>query len=206
MKNFAEFLKTTALGGFFILLPLLLLEMMLEELFETMVGLARPLAGLFPGALGDDDAAPVLTALVLILVASFVLGLLGRSAPGQRLGRWFERHTLERLPPYTVLKGLTARIADFGEGKRFRPALYDGGGGELTICYLIEEHGDGWVTLLEPWAPTPMAGSVKIVPAERVRLLEASFGRTTEVLSHWGVGASALRGAHGSDLAASSSR
>jgi len=37
-----------------------------------------------------------------------------------------------------VLKGLTARIIDFGEGKRFQPALYSNGSGELIICYLIE--------------------------------------------------------------------
>jgi uncharacterized membrane protein len=194
MKNMIDFLKTTAAGGFFILLPLLLLEMMLEELFEGMIGLARPLADLFPGALGEHDQTPVITAILLILLVSFILGLIGRSESGRNLGRWIERNTLERLPPYTVLKGLTARIVDFGEGTRFKPALYNAGNGELTIRYMIEDHGDGWTTILEPWAPTPMAGSIKIVPTERVELLYASFGKATEVLSHWGVGARELRG------------
>jgi uncharacterized membrane protein len=193
MKNVISFLKTTAMGGFFILLPLLLLEMMLEELFEAVIGLAMPLADLFPGALGEDDRTPAVTAIALILLASFIFGLIGRSETGRLIGRWIERNTLERLPPYRVLKGLTARVIDFGEGKHFLPALYDTGNGELTICYLIEEHGDGWMTILEPWAPTPMAGSVKVVPAERVELLDTSFGKATEVLSHWGIGARDLR-------------
>ncbi len=198
MKNVMEFLKTTLMGGFLILLPLLLLEMVLEELFETVVVLARPLADFLPGALGEADETSVATAVSLILLISFLLGLVGRSETGRRLGGWIERHTLERFPPYRVLKGLAACIVDFGESTQFQPALYENTGGERIICYLVEAHDDGWTTILEPWAPTPMAGSVRIVPSERVVLLDAKFGRVTEVLTHWGIGSRQLRRVEGS--------
>ena len=53
-------------------------------------------------------------------------------------------------------------------------------------------HGDGRATVMVPWTPTPMAGSVKIVPADRLELLDASLGDVTRVLSQWGVGAREL--------------
>ena len=48
MNQAIEFLKTTALGGFLVLLPILLLYLMLSEAFELVVARATPLADLFP--------------------------------------------------------------------------------------------------------------------------------------------------------------
>lgn len=43
-------------------------------------------------------------------------------------------------------------------------------------------------------APTPFAGSVKIVSRDQVEMLEASMGDTIMVLSHLGTGARDLLG------------
>ena len=54
MKQLLEFLKTTALGGLFVLLPLLLLYLLLSEALGLIVVLAGPIADLFPKATFDD--------------------------------------------------------------------------------------------------------------------------------------------------------
>ena len=59
---------------------------------------------------------------------------------------------------------------------------------EREIVYLIEDHGDGEVTVLQPWAPAAFAGSVKIVSRERIKILDRSLGDVSMVMSHWGVG------------------
>ena len=41
--GFLEFLKTTALGGFFVLLPVLLIYLLLDEALELVVALATPI-------------------------------------------------------------------------------------------------------------------------------------------------------------------
>jgi uncharacterized membrane protein len=43
-----------------------------------------------------------------------------------------------------------------------------------------------------PWAPTPFAGSIKIVPKDRVEPLAINMGQLTEALGHWGIGAKDL--------------
>jgi hypothetical protein len=96
--------------------------------------------------------------------------------------------TLDRVPLYSVLKGLAAGFAKIGGGDGFKPALLVSADGQREIAYLIEDHGDGQVTVMLPSAPTPLSRSVKIVRRERVELLDAKLADVTRVLSHWGSG------------------
>jgi uncharacterized membrane protein len=70
----------------------------------------------------------------------------------------------------------------------FLPAVLHSSDDEREIVYVIEEHNDGCLTILVPWAPTSFAGSVKIVSRDRVEMLDRSLGDASMVLSHWGVG------------------
>ena len=54
---------------------------------------------------------------------------------------------------------------------------------------LIEELDDGSCTVLVPSAPTPMAGSIYILPRERVHPVDISFTKAMGVFSKWGTGA-----------------
>ena len=80
------------------------------------------------------------------------------------------------------------------EDTPFRPAVLDSPDGEREIVYVIEDHGDGQVTVLVPWAPASFAGSVKIMGSDRIEMLDASLGDASRVLSHWGMGARELLG------------
>ena len=158
MERLIDFLKTTALGGFLVLLPILLLYLMLGEAFELVVALATPITDLFPPGTFDKVSFPVLLALLLILGVSFALGPAARSELGGRLGRRAERRTLDRVPLYRTVKGFAAGFADIGGGEGFKPALLVSADGQRQIAYLIEEHGDGQVTVMLPRAPTHCPG------------------------------------------------
>ena len=194
MKRFGEFLKTTLLGGLFVLLPVLLLYLLLAETLPLIIALATPIADLFPKGTFDRTSSPVLIALILLVGASFVIGLALRSAAGRRLGGWIEQNALGRLPAYGALKGLTKGFVGATEGEAFRPALLISADRERELAYVIEDHGDGQLTLLLPWSPTAFAGSVKIVNQDRIELLDTNLGEFTKVLSHWGVGVRDLLG------------
>ena len=187
MNHLGEFLKTTALGGLFVLLPVLLLYLLLAEALTLIVALATPIADLFPKGTFDQIKFPVLMALILIIVASFLIGLALRSGTGRRLGNWIERATLRRLPLYNAIKNLTTGFAQAGQDS-FLPALLVSSDGERELAYLIEDHGDGQLTVLVPWSPAAFAGSVKIVSQDRIERVDTNLGEFTRVLSHWGVG------------------
>jgi uncharacterized membrane protein len=193
-----EFLKTTLLGGLLVLLPVLLLYLLLAEMLPLIIALATPIADLFPKGTFDRINFPVLIALILLVGASFVIGLVMRSAAGRSMGGWIEQNALGRLPAYSALKGLTKGFVGAEEGEAFRPALLSSSDGERELAYVIEDHGDGQLTLLLPWSPTAFAGSVKIVRQERVELVDTNLGEFTKVLGHWGVGVKDLLGKSGS--------
>ena len=197
MKTLIDFLKSTAVGGFFILFPLLLFGILLDEILEAVIGFATPVADLFPEGTFEDVQAPVVVAAVLILVTSSLLGLATRLAVARRFGDWLERNTIGRLPLYRAVKSLTSRFEAMGEGEGFKPALVKGPNGQLELAYLMEDLGDGFVTVMLPRAPTPMVGSVKVVPSAQVEVLDVSLGEFTAVISHWGVGSKAMMARRG---------
>jgi uncharacterized membrane protein len=192
MKNILDFLKTTIIGGLFVLLPIILLYLALSETLEVLVLLATPIADLiFPGHF-EETEFPVLVALVLLVLISFILGLLMLSDIGRRFGNWIERIILGKVPGYNAIKSLTKGFTSSQDNSSFKPALLKSADGEKEFVYIVEEHDDGNLTIMVPWSPTPFAGSIKIVPKERVEPLSVNMAKLTEVLSQWGIGAKNL--------------
>ena len=154
-----------------------------------IVGVATPIADLIlPESVIDAINAPFVLAALLLLGASLFLGLAAKTQLARRAGRALERNTLERLPVYAALKGIAQGFLGSKSRARFEPVLVTYGDGSAVIGYWVEDLDDDRVVVLEPWAPTPFAGSVKIVPRNRVRRLDAGLGAMTGVLSRWGVG------------------
>ena len=75
-----KFLKTTLLGGLFILLPLMLLWIGLKEIGGLLVAMATPIADLIPGDRFENLTVPGVVAIILITGTSILLGLAARSA------------------------------------------------------------------------------------------------------------------------------
>jgi uncharacterized membrane protein len=194
MKNVVEFFKTSLIGGLFVLLPLLLLYLLLAEMLQLVVVLATPIADLFPKGTFDEVKAPVVIGVILIVGVSFLFGLALRSMLLRRLGLWTERILLGRLPVYTAVKNLSRGLVGSKEDTAFRPAVLHSPDGEREIVYVIEEHGDGHLTLLVPWAPASFAGSVKIMANDRIEMLDATLDEVSRSLSFWGVGVRDLLG------------
>jgi len=194
MKTLTEFIKTSLLGGLFVLLPLVLFYLLLSELLALVVMLATPIADLFPKGTFDEVQMPVVVGLILIVGVSFLLGLALRSAALRRLGLWVEHQLLGRLPLYNAVKSLARGLVGAQEDTAFRSAVLHSPDGEREIVYVIEEHGDGQMTVLVPWAPASFAGAVKIISSDRIEMLDVSVGDASRVLGHWGVGARDLIG------------
>jgi uncharacterized membrane protein len=189
MKPLLRFIKTTAIGGLLVLLPLLLLNLVLNEALGLIVVLAEPLEELFPKGTLDGTKYPIATGLIVITGVSFLIGLALRSESGKRLGRWVDRTVLERLPVYSVLKNLIAAFMGSEKEGAFKIAVLQSSEGEYEIVYIVEDFGDDYVTVFVPWSPTVFSGSVKIVNRNRLEILDATLGEVSRVLGNWGVGA-----------------
>ena len=188
MKAIAEFIKSTLVGGFFVILPMLIIYLLVKETMGIVTALASPIMDLFPETVIAGIKTPTLFALILLVIVAFVMGLLLRHAIAQRAVDAFENKLLNKLPGYTIIRSLTRRFSGSEDTEAFRPALMSMPINSYAVVFLIEDFGNGFYSVLVPVSPTPGAGNVQIVPAERITLLDASTAAVFDSLSRWGEG------------------
>ena len=187
MGRIAEFTKTTLIGGLLIVLPLYLTILLLAKTVSGVLALLSPITGRIPEEVG---LRPVIAAVILITVC-FLAGLAVRTGPGLRAKNALERTLLERIPGYSLLRGLTGRVTGTRDDATFAVALVEIEDA-LVPAFIVEELKDGSYTVFVPSVPTPAAGSVYILPRDRVHRLDVPFATGVSVISKWGTGAGAL--------------
>ena len=187
MNALTHFVKVTLIGGLLVVLPAWLTVLLLLKAVKGALGVLRPIAQLLPQSVVHED----LVALALLLAICFLAGLLARPRPVQRFGRWLEQFLFERVPGYTVLRGMTRQMAGKAEEQSFQPALAEIEGA-LVPAFIVEKHGDGKFTVFVSSSPTPMAGAIYILPPERVHPVEVSLATVMMCVTKWGVGSGEL--------------
>ena len=192
MRRGWEFLKTTTLAGLFVLLPVVLIAKVLGEVIRFAHKAAGPIIKMLPKHIVADPTFPTLFAVFVVLLTCFVAGLLTRLALARAVGRWIERHLLQRIPGYGAIKSFASGFSGSLEEGVFKAAVLTSPDGGSELVYLIEDHGNGLATIMIPSAPSPMGGAIKIVPRERIQILSVKMSAVARVLSQLGVGAQAL--------------
>jgi len=132
-----NFLKTTLVGGIFVLVPLVIFYLLLAELLQLVVTLVTPIADLFPKGTFGQVKMPVIITVILIVGVSFLFGLATHSAALRQFGRWIERILLGRLPLYDAVKRLGRGLVSEQGDSAFQSAVLNSSNGEQEIVYVI---------------------------------------------------------------------
>jgi len=182
-----EFMKATLISGVLVILPLGLVLIILLKIIVMIQPLSAPFVEWLPRAF----RYPALIAVVVLLVACLLAGLLAQTHAGRGVGNSLEDAILNRIPGYSMVRSLTRRIGNVEESKKFAPALVEIEEA-LVPGFVVEEHADGRYTVFVPSAPTPAVGAIYIIARERVHLIDASFLKAVKCVSSWGVGSAEL--------------
>jgi uncharacterized membrane protein len=188
MKVLVEFLKTTLIGGLLIVVPTYLTVLLLAKAVGGLLALLGPIVALLPQ--GVQHFGRIL-AIVLVVLVCFVLGLIARTRVGRRAIEAFERHVLERLPGFALLRSVVRRVSGAGDEAQFQPVLVEIEEA-LTPGFIVEEIGDDRFVVLVPSVPTPAAGSLYILPRQRVHWVDVPITEAIAVITRWGAGTSKL--------------
>ena len=182
-----QFIKSRILIGLYVLLPLMLLWIGLREIGDVLAAMATPIADMFPRKYFDDLKWPGVVAALLIIGASFVIGLAAKLSFLASLGHKFETTILYRVPMYRMLKIISGSLVN-AEKSEVIPAIVKDGSGGGDPCYVMEEHGAGLATVLVPWSPASFAGSIKVVPRSQLEYLNCTIDEYSRSISFMGVG------------------
>ena len=188
MKALIEFLKTTLIGGLLIVVPTYLTVLLLAKALGGMVRLLGPVVALLPQ--GVHHFGPIL-AIVLAVLVCFMLGLVARTRIGRRAIETFERRVLERMPGFALLRSIVRRVSGSSDDAQFQPVLVEIEEA-LTPAFIVEELDDDRFVVLVPSVPTPAAGSLYVLPRQRVHWVDVPITEAIAVITRWGAGTSKL--------------
>jgi uncharacterized membrane protein len=194
MHTLKDFFKTTIVGGLMFLVPVVLILVVLGHALRLAAKVAKPIAEqLQLEHLVGVGAVTVVAALVLVVI-SFLAGLVSRTKPGRRVTGWFEESFLGGLPQYQLVKSMAEGLAKVEGAQGLQPVLVSIEEG-WQIGYLLERLENEWVAVFLPQSPTPMSGNVMYFSADRIRSLEMTIVQAMSLVKRMGIGSSdALRG------------
>jgi uncharacterized membrane protein len=187
-----KFLKSSLMNGLLILLPILFLIVVIKEFLGLLIGLATPIADLFPREAIESIHETNILAVLIIVGSSLIMGIFARLPIGATVGRYIEQRLLEKVPVYRPLKTLLQALLGAEGSENFKPAFILCDSEVLEPAYIVEDTGRPRVVVLVPWTPNSFAGSLKLVPRERVYKLDLTLDEFSLALGHYGVGLSKL--------------
>ena len=190
MKTITKFLKVTLVGGLLVVLPIWVSLLLLLKAFKGAMAMLLPIAKSLPQSLVHEKVV----ALVLLLMICFVVGLLIRTEPDRRFGDWLSQHILDRIPGFSLMRGMTRQLAGKKGEQSFQPALVEIEDA-LVQAFIIEKHADGQFTVFVSSSPTPMAGAIYILSPERVHPVDVPLRKAMICVTKWGSGATEMRAA-----------
>jgi uncharacterized membrane protein len=178
---------TNMLYGVIALIPIAIIALLVFEVFRLLGEVAKPLALHSRFA----AAAVIIAGLAGLVFLCFLLGSLVRTRLGSTTFDTIERKFLNRLPVYEPVANLLRGFARKSEG--YQPALVSlFGPGTQVFGLVMEDNGDGTVTVFVPSAPTMAVGMVHVVDKDRVTALKGGISDVSTCISQWGVGSRKL--------------
>jgi len=194
MKNLAQFVKTTVIGGVVVIAPLAILIFVIGDALKKLIAVTKPLTTGLPFLPLINALIAVLVVVVIIVAICFVAGYLLSTFWGRTAKNWLERNVLERIPMYSTLRGLTQRFAGI-EDADFPVVEVDLYGSDSRVLgMLVDELPDGRKMVYVPSSPVVTIGQLHILPGSLVTEMELSMTETIGCLSQMGMEARKLYG------------
>jgi Uncharacterized conserved protein len=187
MRQAWNFVVRSVVSGLLVIVPVYLAALLVGRVLQSLAGLVQPLAGLLPDWLPAEN----LLALLLGLLICFLIGASLRTPTGRAARERMETSVFEKIPGYSLFRGLTRQVAGVSYENVWKPALSEIEDA-LVPSFIIEDLPDGSYTVFVPSVPTPLAGAVYILPRERVHPLDIPFADAIKTVVRWGAGSGKL--------------
>jgi len=183
MNKDTRSLGAKLIAGILVVVPVYLGVVLLLQVIKHLADLLKPVAAMLPGWLPGDQ----ILALLLLLVICFLVGVAIGTPAGRDIERRIEHSLFEKIPGYTLFRSLTQRLVGESQDEAWKPALAEIEHA-LVPAFIIEEHADGRYTVFVPSVPTPLAGAVFVLTADRVHPVDIAFTHALKTVSRWGAG------------------
>jgi uncharacterized membrane protein len=187
MKAIIEFVKTTLVGGFLFLVPVVLVFVLVGKALQLTGEVLAPVSRLVPVEAVAGIVVLDLLAVTAVIGLCFAVGLFVRTRAGSALGDRLEHAVLGRVPGFALVKSITRGMVGLESGSEVSVALArieDA----WVLSFVLEQHASGLFTVFVPSAPTPAVGSIYYLTEDRLRRLDIPVSEAVACIMRLGVG------------------
>lgn len=177
MIGLRNFLSLTVLGGLAVILPLALLLLVFQWLFQLVTQLISPLTNLVAQYTAVNDLVAGLLVLGIVVGGCFVVGLVVKTGVGEWLHTRVESWLMKLAPGYKTIRSITLELlggsggASILKGEPVLAKIYGVHSPVVVTAIITSRHADGAVTVYVPTAPIPTSGITYHLPADCIELL-----------------------------------
>ena len=182
-----KFIKTTIIGGFVFMVPLVIVAAVVGKALEIMTLVAKPMGNRIPVDSIRGVAVGNLLALLVLALLCFVTGLIAKSKMAKKVYHSLDSALLA-IPGYAFIKGFTDSMTDSQEAAKFLIPVLVRFDDYEQIGFELERLKQGKVVVYLPGPPDPRSGSVVYLSADRVKRLDITVAQASNNLRHLGRG------------------
>ena len=187
LKHYRDSIVKTFVAGVLVVLPVYLATLLLLKAMKSLGAMLKPFAQLLP----EWFPRETIVSLLFVLFLCFLVGIAFRTLMGQATRARIENSLLHKIPGYTMFRAMTQQLVGEDRDNTWKPALAEIEDA-LVPAFIVEELDDGRFTVFVPSVPTPLAGAIYILSAERVHPLDVPFTQAVKVVTRWGAGSKDL--------------
>ncbi|MFU8860390.1 MAG: DUF502 domain-containing protein [Cyclonatronaceae bacterium] len=171
--KFSNFIRTSLMGGFLVVLPMVILVLVFRWIFGFLFGLISPITRLIMKTGTIHEIVAGLLALFIILIVCFLIGVAIKTRWGHFTHHSLEDYALRYAPGYSLIKEtvmifLGRKTPPFSKVALVRIFATP----TLMTALVTDEHPDGSFTVFVPTAPNPTSGNIYHLTAENVFLVD----------------------------------
>lgn len=178
MNRLRSFVSMAFVGGFIVVLPILIFIWLLEWLLKAVHGMIQPLSGWVTSTTSWSGILADITVVALLVCGLFLIGV----AVSTRIGSWvhetFEKLLSKFAPGYKTIRDVVAQLMGAGDGNASilkgevcRAYILGREAGVSVTGIVTAKHINGDYTVYVPTAPIPTSGFVYHLEADCVVML-----------------------------------
>lgn len=187
MQGIYQFLKSTVLGGLIGLVPVVVLGYIIIEAVNIARKVLAPVMDWLPVKSVAGVSLGLLLAIVVLILACFLAGLLAETTIVRAVIGRVERFVLSNIPGYALMKNVGEQLVGVQSTSSRRTVL-----ARFEESYQLgiqmDTLPDGRCAVFVPGVPHPFSGELHILPPDRVEPLDLPITKALEALGRLGVG------------------
>jgi uncharacterized membrane protein len=186
VRGIYQFLKATLLGGLVVLVPVGVVVAVVGWAVDVALKVLSPVLERLPDRSVGGVSLTLSAAVAGLIAVCFLAGLFAETAILRRLNERADRLALS-VPGYALMKNVGASLVGI-EGKHPAKTVLVRLEGSCQLGFVMETLPDGRHVVFIPGVPRALVGTLHVVAADRVQVLDMSVAAALDALGRLGVG------------------